>query len=130
MSELQSGIYVDFRALRAWKWDGQSVAAILAQRPMLSTWPEKIKEWANTVPPDMRDPVIVQDKNPRGYTEERVLARVIAVDAKGEALVSRMDAGECRSAYSVMPVEDARTFINKCREQLDAESEDRPAFRI
>lgn len=111
------GPVIDFEALRTWAWDGQSVDAINEKRAMFNIWPAKIHEWKDTVPADCRAPVVVPDHN-GVYATERELARIVAVDPRGQALLRRADAQSSAPtyAYLVLPLEGARAFITKCRE--------------
>ena len=71
---------------------------------MLSKWPSKISEWADTVPDDFRAPITSAGQE---------MARILACDTRGQALLRLLD---CRGhVYSVLPIEDARKFILKIR---------------
>lgn len=101
---------IDFQAWQSWQWDGQSVESIRDQRVMLNKWPDKISEWVNTVPNDFRIPVT---------SEGQEMAHILACDHQGVALLRLFDLRGYM--YSVMPVKDACTFIQKCRKQFNGE---------
>ncbi len=78
-----------------------------------------IQEWKYTIPVDMRKPIVVVERV-AGRRKNSEMARVIAVDTKGNALLRMFDAvSKSGWKFTVIPVSEARKFIRKCREQFN-----------
>lgn len=103
--------------LHAWRWDGESVFDLKRQFVLLDDFPEKLRQYAPSVPRSMR--VEAEFRVPDQAMRDRYLMDVVAVDRHGYALIETRWFGDSACGhppgYTVLPVHAAQDLVTKYR---------------